>query len=84
MRSEERIEKTVRELLESWEIYPFSVTATFCFEDGLVGITMFFEKDVEDFLEKIGYKSMCDKTGCRVKGNTVLLSGLTLMGLYVR
>lgn len=83
MRSEKRIEKTITSLLESWEIYPFSVTCTFCFEEGLVGITMFFEKDVEEFLERIDYKSLCDKSGCRVIGNTILLSGLTLMRIYV-
>lgn len=44
---------------------------------------MFFEKDVEEFLDRIGYKSLCDKSGCIVKGNTILLSGLTLMKLYV-
>lgn len=85
MRSEKRIEKAITDLLGSWEIYPFSVTCTFCLGDGegIVGITMFFEKDVEEFLDRIGYKSLCDKSGCIVKGNTILLSGLTLIKLYV-
>lgn len=86
MRSEERIEKAIEKTLGEWNIYPFSVTCTFCLGDGegLVGITMFFEEDIKEFLEKIEYKTMCDKSGCIVKGNTVLLSGLTLMNLYVR
>ncbi len=86
MKSEKRVEKTIEELLVKWGIYPFSVTCTFCLNDGngLVGITMFFKEDVEEFLNKIEYKTMCDKSGCIVNGNTILLSGLTLISLYVR
>ena len=85
MKNEElRIENSIYKWLESFNIFPFSVFFTFCTREGLLSITFFLSQDLSEFLDKIGYKKLVDKSGINVieDTNTVLLSGTALTKFY--
>ena len=76
----------VREKLETLDIYPFSVFFTYSVRDGLLGLTFFFEQDLQETLEFLLYKSQCDKSGYVVLPETctLLLHGLALIQLWTK
>jgi hypothetical protein len=84
MKREEDIQNYVLRWLEKYEIYPYKVIYTNeTRECGLLGITFFLKSDLESFLEIIGYKALCDKSGILLypENNTILLSGMSLLTL---
>jgi hypothetical protein len=86
---EEQVQKDVTDSLIKWNLYPESVVYTFCIgnykgDSGLLAITFFFGNDLDEFLDKIDYRSQCDKSSYYVlKGdNTIILTGNALLNLY--
>lgn len=83
---EEQIQKVTQKQLEDWGLCPFSIICTFELMDGsgLLAITFYLKEDVEEFLDKLDYKSQCDKTGFYVieETNTIILTGIPLINLY--
>lgn len=78
MKKEIEIQESVRKYLEDREIYPFSVIFTNEF-NGILSITLYTIDDLNEILDTLGYKSMCDKSGFTIEKNTLLLSGMALM-----
>ncbi len=79
------IEGQIYKWLETKEIFPFSVLVTFCTNDsGLLSITFFFQRDLESFLNELGYKKRVDKSGYTVLEDTltVILTDAPLTKLY--
>lgn len=82
---EKGIQENVIKFLDISGLSPFSVTFTYCFEDGgTLALTFWMKEEVEEFLEKIGFKSICDKSGYLILGdnNTVIISGFALIDFY--
>ena len=69
---EEQIQKVTQKQLELMD------------GSGLLAITFYLKEDVEEFLDKLDYKSQCDKTGFYVieETNTIILTGMPLINLY--
>lgn len=65
-------------LSELYNISPFSVIYTECYGIVRISITLFGSDDLQEFLDFLGYRKLCDKTGFSVFYNkqTVILSGL--------
>lgn len=80
------IQEEVIRNLGRYELYPFSVICSFAgsLGDGIIAITFYMKKDLEDFLRIIDYDNQCDKSGyCVIKdNNTIILGGLGLMNFY--
>lgn len=73
-----------QEKLTARGIFPFNVFYTRCGKyDQVLGLTFFLEIDLEDFLDILDYKTLCDKSGYTIfpKSNTIILSGEGLMRL---
>ena len=77
-------EKTIKFLGEH-NIYPFSVFFTDVIGSGALSITFYIEDDLEEFLDILGYKSLCDTSGYNVfpEDRTILLTGQGLMNYYL-
>lgn len=66
-------------LSEYYNIYPFSVYFTETGETNpKISITFFGKDDLNDFLDILGYKKLCDKSGLYIlyDKNTVILSDM--------
>lgn len=57
------LEKYIKDKLISLEIFPFSVVSTNAFGGILVAVTLITSLDFDDFLNKLDYKFLCDKSG---------------------
>lgn len=58
------IERYISETLsEIYDISPFSVIYTEGTGSIKISITLFGQDDLQEFLDLIGYKKLCDKTG---------------------
>ena len=71
--------------LDKLDISPFSVIFTYCLNDGgTLAISFWLDSDIDEFLDFVEYRSLCDKTGYLIlrENNTVLVSGFALIDLY--
>lgn len=86
MKQEEEIQNKVMEFLKGLEIPPFSVIFTHVLGKGILSITFWYSFEIKEFLDKIDYRSLCDKTGFQVlwETNTVLISDLALLRLFTK
>lgn len=77
-------EKTIN-FLENHNIYPYSVFFTDIIGTGALSITFYIEDDLNDFLDILEYKNLCDTTGYDVfpETRTVILTGQGLMKYYL-
>jgi len=77
-------EKTVK-FLENHNIYPFSVFFTDVIGSGALSITFYIEEDLNEFLNILGYKNLCDTSGYDIfpEDRTILLTGRGLMNYYL-
>lgn len=86
MSRESQIQNSVIEKLKSMNIFPASVIFTYAggYDDGMLGITLYLEEDLDEFLDLLEYKTQCDKSGYWInkETNTVILTGLALINLY--
>ena len=86
MSQEEKIQESVIQKLQAYDISPFSVL--FSYEagesGGMLSITFYLEAELREILDKLNYKNQCDKTGwlIREESNTLILTGLALLHLY--
>ena len=79
------IQEEVISSLSHLDISPFSVIFTYCLNDGgTLAITFWLDTDIDEFLDYVEYKSLCDKTGYLIlrDNNTVLISGFALIDYY--
>jgi len=78
----------IQELATKWlldrNISPASVTLSYKYFDGLLAITFYLDRDLEEFLDLVDYKYSCDKTGFVIlkETKTVFLFGVPLVKLY--
>ena len=81
---EVELQKSVTSWLTNKNIFPVSVTVTFRYLDGLLAITFYVKQDLDEFLDIVGYKYSCDKSGFIIlpDTNTVFLYGIPLVKLY--
>ena len=82
---EKEIQEKVINFLNKINIMPFSVIFTYGLEDGgTLSITFWIKDEIDELLEKINYRSICDKNGYMIleENNTVLISGFALMDFY--
>ena len=65
-------------LSEIYDISPFSVIYTECFGSVRISITFFGSDDLQEFLDIIRYKSLCDKSGFSIFYDkiTIILIGM--------
>ena len=79
----EEIQRKVTNYLVTHEIFPFSVVYTDCF-CGLLAITFCISTDIDEFLDYIDYKCLCDKTGYIIlrETNTILIYNFALLNFY--
>lgn len=77
-------EKTIK-FLENHNIYPFSVFFTDVIGSGALSITFYIEEDLNEFLNLLDYKNLCDTSGYDIflEDRTVLLTGRGLMSYYL-
>lgn len=77
-------EKTIK-FLENHNIYPYSVFFTDIIGTGALSITFYIDDDLNDFLNILDYKNLCDTTGYDVflENRTVVLTGRGLMKYYL-
>lgn len=77
-------EKTVK-FLENHDIYPFSVFFTDVIGSGALSITFYIEEDLNEFLNILDYKNLCDTSGYDIfpEDRTVVLTGQGLMKYYL-
>ncbi len=70
--------------LETKDIYPFSVFYTDAINNGALSITFYLNEDLDQFLDILEYKSMCDNSGFEIfrDTQTVILTGRSLITLY--
>lgn len=74
-------------LLGTFGISPFSVIFTYGLDNGgLLAMTFWLSSEVNEFLEKVEYRSICDKSGYLIleSNNTIILSGYALIDIYSR
>lgn len=79
------IQEEVIAALGKLDISPFSVIFTYSLNDGgTLAITFWLDSDIDEFLNFVEYKSLCDKAGYLVlrSNNTILISGFALMDFY--
>ena len=82
---EKEVQEKITQFLLSNGISPFSVIFTYCFDDGgLLGLTFWLKSEVEEFLNLVEYKSLCDRKGYLIleNNNTVIISGFALIDFY--
>ena len=82
---EVEIQEQIIEYLGSIDISPFSVIFTYCLNDGgMLSITFWINSDIDEFLNHIEYKSICDKSGYLIlrENNTIMISGFALIDFY--
>lgn len=79
------IEDKAIKFLENHNIYPYSVFFTDIIEDGALSITFYIEDDLNEFLNILGYKSLCDTSGYNIfqDNRTIILTGQGLMRYYL-
>lgn len=73
------IEKYISEnLSEIYNIYPFSVIYTEGTGSIKISITLFGQDDLQEFLDLLGYRKLCDKTGFSIFYDklTIILQGM--------
>lgn len=80
------IQDNISEIFGKYEIYPYSIIFTYCMNSnkgGLLSITFFLPGDVDFFLDKVNYKSLCDQSGYTIikDTNTVIITGMALLNL---
>ena len=77
-------EKTIK-FLENHNIYPYSVFFTDIIGTGALSITFYIEDDLNDFLDILEYKNLCDTTGYDIfpETRTVILTDRGLMKYYL-
>jgi len=77
-------EKTIK-FLENHNIYPYSVFFTDIIGTGALSITFYIDDDLNDFLNILDYKNLCDTTGYDIflENRTVVLTGRGLMKYYL-
>ena len=76
----------VIEYLEKYEIYPYSVFATYALSNGALSITFFLAEDLNKFLDLVGYeKQLCDSTGYKLfkETLTIVLTDNALINFYI-
>ena len=77
------IEKCVKEKLGEMDIWPFFVICTSAFEEcgKLLAISLRIDTEIDEILDKIEYKYLCDKSGVLIirKSNTIILTGTALI-----
>lgn len=78
------LQDKITAFLVDHNIFPFSVTISYAIDSGILGITFYLRKDLDDFLDLMNYDVLCDKSGYIILENsqTVLVSGLPLVKLY--
>lgn len=81
---EEQIQEDIVEKLDKYDIHPFSVICSFIINGGVVSITFYIRQELNEVLNLLGYKSLCDKSGYLIleENNTLILSDLALINLY--
>lgn len=85
LKKEVEIQELVIDYLSNLDISPFSVIFTYSLNDGgTLSITFWINSDIDDFLNHIDYKSICDKTGYIIlrENNTILITGFALIDFY--
>lgn len=85
LKNEIEVQESVIDYLVSKNISPYSVIFTYCLNDGgTLSITFWIDSEIDEFLNFIEYKSICDKSGYLVlkENNTVLISGFALIDFY--
>lgn len=61
--NEKEVQEKAMDLLDSANLLPFSVVYTYALNDsGVLAITFYLEKDLEELLDILDYKSLCDKS----------------------
>lgn len=73
------IEKYISEnLSEIYDISPFSVIYTEGTGSIKISITLFGQDDLQEFLDLLGYRKLCDKTGFSIFYDklTIILQGM--------
>lgn len=83
------IEETIQEVLVGRNLYPFSIFYTFLGDSdnfsGTLGISFYTRIDLEELLDILDYKSLCDKNGFIIleDSNTVIITrGESIMQLW--
>ena len=87
LNKEIEIQESVIEFLGKNDISPFSVIFTYCLNDGgTLSITFWINSDIDEFLDHIEYKTICDKSGYLIlrDNNTVIISGFALIDFYTK
>lgn len=83
MTSNSDIENYIQKKLEALGICYFSVISTNAFGDSLVAITLYTYLELDELLDKIDYKYLCDKSGFLIirETNTVIFTKSGLVQL---
>ena len=79
------IQEEIIVFLDRLSISPFSVIFTYCLNNGgMLAITFWLDSDIDEFLDFVEYKSLCDKSGYLIlrDNNTILISGFALIDFY--
>jgi hypothetical protein len=79
------VEEKAIKFLENHDIYPFSVFFTDIIGSGALSITFYIEEDLNEFLNLLDYKNLCDTSGYDIfpEDRTILLTGRGLMNYYL-
>ena len=79
-----KLQDSIRNKLEEFDIFPFSVITTLVTGQGLCSITLMNKFQLKDFLKLLDYDIQCDKSGYLIieDTNTIILSGIALVRLY--
>lgn len=83
--NEIQVQKKILEFLQDHDISPFNIVFTYSENTGgLLSITFYIPSDIDELLELLDYKTICDKSGYEVfpKTNTLILRDLALVNLY--
>lgn len=79
------IQENIYKRLVDLELYPYSVIFTYAIgNNGLLSVSFYRIEQLNELLEKLDYKSQCDKTGYIIveESATIILSGIALIKFY--